>query len=264
MEKKKNQLIERIKEIGESYLMFSGGLDSCAILGSARLAGVKVTPVWVNNGFGRASEYLVSKQADLLGGGELKVINLEPSKAVRKNPEDRCYYCKSQIISAIKQLGDDVKVMDGTTGSDTGYRPGRMALSEQGVISPLAELEISSPEAKAMAISMGADKDIAGLESCMATRINYGVPLDIESQRAVKEIEQAIIAETQDYNVRCRIDDADHIRIELSSEDSFKAMTNVEFRNRLISLGEKVAMFVTIDLKPSRPNAYDARVGLTK
>ncbi|MGQ1787968.1 MULTISPECIES: exoenzyme S synthesis protein B [unclassified Saccharicrinis] len=255
-----NKLIERIREIGECYLMFSGGMDSCAILGAAKMAHVTVTPVWIDNGFGRASEYLIRKQVGLISHEELRIIPVNPIPKAIENPTDRCYHCKGQIIKAIQDLGSDVLIIDGTTGSDTGYRPGRKALSEHGVISPLAELGITSAEAKEIAIKMGADQDIADLESCLATRINYNVALLEKTLDVVRNIEQAVIAETQDYNVRCRVDDADHIRIELSNEESFKAIANREFRNNLITLGEQFAMFTTIDLKPSRPNAYDSRI----
>ncbi len=261
---KEDKLIERIKTIGRSYLMFSGGMDSCAILGAAIIAEVKVTPVWVNNGFGRANEYIIAKQAELIGGEKLQVINLKPSDTITENPENRCYFCKGQIISAIKKLDENAIILDGTTGSDTGYRPGRRALREHGVISPLAELDITSGEAKDIAKRMGANKDIAGLESCLATRINYNVPLLDKTIKVLRDIEQQIIAETQDYNVRCRIDDADHIRIELSSENSFKAMADAEFRNKLIATGSEIALFTTVDLKPSRPNVYDKRIPKVK
>ncbi|WP_066630088.1 adenine nucleotide alpha-hydrolase family protein [Labilibacter marinus] len=257
---KLNALISRVKGIGESYLMFSGGLDSCAILGAAVRGGVRVQPVWINNGFGRADEAQIREQVNLMGGEPLQIIHLKPEESVIENPTNRCYYCKGQIISAIRKLNSSCKVIDGTTGSDTGYRPGRKALNEYGVISPLAELDISSAEAKEMAIFMGANKDIADLESCLATRINYDVPLLDGSLQVLRAIEQAVIAKTGDFNVRCRIDDADHIRIELSSEDSFRAIVDADFRNELITMGEQSALFTTVDLKPSRPNAYDNRI----
>ncbi len=253
-------LIDYIKNLSCSYLMFSGGLDSCAILGAARLGKTKVTPVWINNCFGRANEDDIRKQAKNFGVEKLNVIKLEPLNQVIQNPEDRCYHCKNQIINAIKTFDPNAVILDGTTGSDTGYRPGKKALHENGVISPLAELGITSAQAKEMAIYMGANKDIAEMESCLATRINYNLPLDDKYLDTIKNIELAVIQETKDYNVRCRIDDIDHIRIELSSDESFKAILNNSFRNKLIKLGEKVAMFTTIDLKPSRPNSYDNRI----
>ncbi len=257
---KLDALVQKLKEVGDSYLMFSGGLDSCAILGAAQLAQVKVTPVWINNGFGRANEYLINKQAGLLGNNDLKVILIEPEETVLYNPVDRCYHCKGQIISAIKKISLSNPIMDGTTGSDNGYRPGRKALNEYGVISPLAELDISSTEAKDMALKMGADKSIADLESCLATRVNYNLPLTVESLQVVREIEQSIINETGDFNVRCRLDDTDHVRIELASEESYTAVLDKDFREKLVKLGQQVAMFTTIDLQASRPNAYDARI----
>ncbi len=254
------KLEKRLREIGNSYLMFSGGLDSCAILGIAKKVGIKVIPVWINNGFGRASEEDIQNQAKNMGVPELKIIKITPTKSVVNNPQDRCYHCKYQIIEATKQLEKDAVIMDGTTGSDNGYRPGRKALNENRVISPLAELDISSSQAKEIAISLGADKEIADLESCMATRFNYLQPLHKNHLKILKEIEHLIISKTGDYNVRCRLDDADHIRIELSSNESFIAFNDLNFRNIVIALGEKLALFTTLDLKPSRPNSYDKRI----
>lgn len=257
---KLNVLVEKIKEIGESYLMFSGGLDSCAILGAATKANVKVIPVWINNGFGRAEVNDIKQQVKNISHQELHVIVVKPTRKVASNPSDRCYYCKHQIIEGIQVFGADSIIMDGTTGSDTGYRPGRKALTEHGVVSPLADLDISSDEAKEMALSMGADKTIADLESCMATRVNYNVLLDEKNINILTEMERLIIGKTHDFNVRCRLDDADHIRIELSEQNSFSAFHDEEFRNSVLALGEELALFTTIDLKPSRPNAYDNRI----
>ena len=250
----------RLRQIGDSYLMFSGGLDSCAILGTAIKTGINIIPVWINNGFGRASEEEIRKQAQIMGAHNLQVIHITPTKSVISNPNNRCYFCKKQIIEAIKHLNKNNVIMDGTTGSDNGYRPGRKALNENGVISPLAELNITSLQAKEIALNMGANKQISDLESCMATRFNYLQPLQEQHLITIKEIEHLIIKKTNDYNVRCRIDDDDHIRIELSDSNSFIAFNDSNFRNSVLALGEKLALFTTLDLKPSRPNAYDNRI----
>jgi uncharacterized protein len=257
---KLEKLVQKIRGIGESYLMFSGGLDSCAVLGASVKAGVKVIPVWINNGFGRADEEDIRQQAKYLSQQELNVIVINPDKEVVINPVNRCFFCKSQIIQGIKMLGNEVTIMDGTTGSDNGYRPGIKALLEHGVVSPLADLGITSAEARDMALHMGANAELAHLESCMATRFNYSMPLEKKHMDIVRGIERMVIDATKDYNVRCRFDDVDHLRIELSQQDSFCAFNDEDFRNSVLALGEKVALFTTIDLKPSRPNVYDKRI----
>ena len=52
--------------------------------------------------------------------------------------------------------------------------------------------------------------NIANMESCMATRINYLVPLKPEYIAVLTDIEHSIIQNIGDYNVRCRLDDEDH------------------------------------------------------
>ncbi|TLX77175.1 exoenzyme S synthesis protein B [Labilibacter sediminis] len=259
---KLNLLVDRLKRFSKVYLMFSGGLDSCAILGAAKLAHTEIVPVWINNGFGRADEQSISQQAKNMGNNDITIINVIPNSQVVKNPEDRCYYCKNQIISAIKEIANGDVIIDGTTGSDTGYRPGKKALNENRVISPLADLEISSTEARQIALSLGADKTIADLESCMATRVNYKVPLLNDQLLKLIEIERLVIDKIRDYNIRCRLDDADHVRIEFGAPESYVAISDKNFRETVMAMGEKIALFTTVDLKPSRPNTYDKRITL--
>jgi hypothetical protein len=35
---------------------------------------------------------------------------------------------------------------------------------------------------------------------------------------------------------------------------------NNDFKNRILAMGEQIAMFTTVDFKPSRPNAYDKQL----
>jgi uncharacterized protein len=136
----------------------------------------------------------------------------------------------------------------------------KQALDEYNVKSPLAELGIVSSETKNMAISFGADPLLADLESCLATRINYNHFLSQERIKAIYNIENYVIEKTNDFHVRCRIDDADHLRIEFSKPESYQALADADFRDKLFELGGEVSLFVTVDVKRSRPTEYDKRI----
>lgn len=257
---KKKLLIKYFNQYPEGYLLFSAGMDSCAVLGAAVKAESNIVPIWADNQyFNRASGSDIKKQAKNLGSDVLIINNVVPNSEVKSNSNLRCFHCKNQILDTVPNEGKPV--FDGTNASDVGgYRPGKRALRAFGVKSPLEELGITSSEANEIALSFGADPLLAGLESCLATRINYGIEVTPERLQALRSIERLIIEKTMDFDVRCRIDDEDHIRIELTKPESYALLADENFRKKLYTLGEPVSLFVTIDVLSSRPNTYDKRM----
>lgn len=68
----------------------------------------------------------------------------------------RCYVCKRHIFTELLKLAGDAPLCDGTNHSDLAvYRPGRKALEELGVRSPLAEADISKPEIRMLGAQLG-------------------------------------------------------------------------------------------------------------
>ena len=256
---KRDRLTDFFREYPEGHLLFSAGMDSSAVLGAALRAGCKLIPHWIDNGFNRTVAEDIRKQAENLGSGLFRINDVTPDSKVKGNSNQRCYHCKNQILDKIPN--DGMPVFDGTTASDIGgFRPGRRALREHGVISPLAELGITSAEAREIALSYGADPALADMESCLATRINYDVPITKKRLEAIRNIERLVIGYSGDYDVRCRIDDNDHIRIELKKPESFNILTDKKLRKKLFDLGKDISLFVTIDVLTSRPNTYDQRL----
>ena len=259
MEAAIKKIQENFKRGQDYILMFSGGADSSSILGVAKNGGINIKPVWVNNGFNRATKDEIEQQAKNLGASDLKIVPVKAGSIVCSNPYNRCYFCKSDILNKIFEPGSII--IDGTTKSDSGnYRPGLKALDEFSVKSILAESGIEKYMATEIASHFGADLNIAGMESCLATRFNYGMEITEKYVQALREIERFIISETGDYNVRCRIDDEDHMRIELKYKESYVKFTDEEFRKKIINLSQGITMFVTLDLMQSRPNEYDKKI----
>jgi uncharacterized protein len=256
---KKDRLIDFFRQYDKGHLLFSAGMDSSAVLGAAVRAGCNLVPHWIDNGFNRTTADDIQKQAENLGSGLFRMNDVTPNSDVESNTNQRCFHCKNQILDTIPVDGSPV--FDGTTASDIGgFRPGRRALREYGVISPLAELGITSDEAHQIALDFGADPVLAGLESCLATRINYNVQITQERLEAIRNIERLIIDHTHDFDVLCRIDDDDHIRIELKKPESYTLLTDENVRKKLYEFGEPVSLFVTVDVLSSRPNTYDKRL----
>ncbi|MBI9016508.1 MAG: exoenzyme S synthesis protein B [Phycisphaerae bacterium] len=243
----------------ESYLLlFSGGFDSSAVLGVLKKAQINVKPIWVDNGMNRMAAQDVQIQASVLGAENLEIIQINPDSKTKANPVDRCYVCKLAILKAVADRG--LVMLDGTNASDSKvYRPGSKALKEMKVQSPLMQCGIDGPQAKEIALALGARTDIAGLESCLATRINYNLEITEERITTIRDIERYIINKTEDYTTRCRMDSLEHLRIEITSPDSFALLSQHEHREKLSQLNN-LTTFLTMDLKPYRLNEHDKKI----
>ncbi len=114
--------------------------------------------------------------------------------SIRHNPQDRCYLCKKNLFQQVLELAQAENyghIIDGTNADDLKvYRPGKKALEELGVKSPLAECGLTKAEIRAYAKELGlflADKPSG---SCYATRFPYGDFLDEAVIARLAELEE--------------------------------------------------------------------------
>ena len=138
-----------IKEFFEKYpkvaIAFSGGVDSSYLLYAAKQYAKRFTAYYVKSVFQPEFEYRDAVRLAEELGADISVIEADvlSSEDVKRNPENRCYYCKQLIFSNIKKkaLEDGYTVvLDGTNASDdVNDRPGMKALKELEVRSPLRE-----------------------------------------------------------------------------------------------------------------------------
>ena len=130
-------------EYPKTAVAFSGGVDSAFLLYCAKKYAKKVAAYYVKSAFQPEFELADAKRFCRELDVDLRIINIDilSDKAVCKNDENRCYYCKKRIMTAIKnQVEKDgfSIVIDGTNASDNADdRPGFKALSELEIFSPL-------------------------------------------------------------------------------------------------------------------------------
>ena len=159
----------------------SGGVDSSLVAAAAlhafgsRVVGVTVhSELTIPRDFTRAVEV-----AEHLGIEHHPLpLRMLEDKLVRRNSEERCYHCKKRIFKTmILEYGDDCMIMDGTNAEDDPARPGLGAAKEFGVFSPLAELGVGKQKVRQLARQIGLPNWNWPSESCLATRIPFGIPL---------------------------------------------------------------------------------------
>lgn len=111
-----------------------------------------------------------------------------------ENPPDRCYLCKRAIfgkIIAFAQANGLAAVLEGSNKDDDGdYRPGRRAIMELGVISPLREVGLTKDEIRALSRKLGLPTADKPSFACLASRFPYGERITAEGLERVERAEQ--------------------------------------------------------------------------
>lgn len=200
---------EFFRENEEIAVAFSGGVDSAYLLYIAQRYAKRVTAYYVKTRFQPQFELCDAERfADEIGA-ELKIINLDILKhgEITDNPENRCYYCKKQIFTAICQAAhkDGYKVIvDGTNASDDlGDRPGMKALKELSVLSPLRIWGMTKEEIREKSKEAGLFTWNKPAYACLATRIPTGVKITKEKLSRTEKAEDFLFSlGFSDFRVR--------------------------------------------------------------
>lgn len=175
---------------------FSGGVDSTLLLlGAHEVLGKKVLALTVSGPNFPPSELKdAQKFCDKHHISHL-VINMpdEVFDSFAHNPPDRCYLCKRAEFSHMMECAGDMPLADGSNVDDADdYRPGRRALKELGILSPLAEVGLTKGEIRTILRALNDPVWNKPAYACLASRIPYGEQLTPEKLRTVYEIEEFI------------------------------------------------------------------------
>lgn len=201
----------------------------------------------------------------------LETQELNDELFVANSPE-RCYWCKKirfaelgrLAIETLRQTGKNeekdasqtvakkevaIVLVDGTNADDANdFRPGTRAAREAGVRSPFAELGITKAEIRALARSWGLSVAEKPSNPCLATRIGYGLQLDVATLRRIEAAELAV-KRFGFSTCRVRVDALRTARIEVP-EGEIDAASRPETRRALVAELRALGFaFVALDLE---------------
>jgi pyridinium-3,5-biscarboxylic acid mononucleotide sulfurtransferase len=196
-----DRLLALLSGYGRVAVAFSGGVDSSLLLAAGREAlGSGVSALFMDSVVVPGSER--DDAAAIASELGVDLIALEVDflavDMVRENPEDRCYHCKlsllRQAMSVAAERGLGV-VAEGTNVDDSAdYRPGRRALRELGILSPLEEAGLTKSDIRHILKEKGLAVWNKPSQACLASRIPYGSPLTVERLHRVRDAEAALSA----------------------------------------------------------------------
>jgi len=137
------------------------------------------------------------------------------------NPPDRCYHCKKKIYRLLGDLLADqagMSLMDGTNLDDLDEdRPGRRAVAELGIKTPLVEAGLRKAEIRQGSRRLQLANWDRPSSSCLATRIPSGVAVTGARLNLVRQSEQYLHSRGF-YGCRVRLA-AKAIQLELAKAD---------------------------------------------
>ena len=257
---KEVQLIKRIKTLKKVVVAFSGGVDSTYLLAVAlESLGENCKAVFARGPMISSQE---EKEAlALVGFHKLPVevidFNILDLDEFRNNPPDRCYFCKKKLFETFIELNvraDNATIIEGTNASDAqDYRPGRIALQELDIISPLQEVGLTKAEIRTLSKLRNLSTWNKPSMACLASRIPYGDSINVE---LLQRIEQAEAILHQKGYTECRVRVHDKIaRIEIPIDNFSKLIQeHSEITALLLDLGFR---FVTLDLMGLRSGSLN-------
>jgi len=258
-----NKLRKFIKRFKKVAVAFSGGTDSALVLKLSvdslgkenviAITSISETLPEIDKKFAKSITKKLKVKHIFIKTEEFK------NKKFKKNPLNRCYYCKKELFTKIKKIAKKFRIdtiFDGSNYDDlSDFRPGRKALKELNVISPLLENKIGKKTVREISKILKLPTWNKPQMACLASRIPYGQMLDEDTLKKIDRAEN-FIRKFGFENVRIR-HYGDIARIEISKEKIpaiLKKKTREKIVKKLKSIGYK---YITVDLEGYRAGSLN-------
>lgn len=262
---KMEHLKSHLTRLGSAAVAFSSGVDSTFLLDVAHeVLGAKAVAFTASSPF--VPQRDVEEAAAFCRGRGIEHVVVPfdtlAIPGVAENPKDRCYLCKHALFSKMVELARArglAAVADGSNLDDDGdYRPGRRALGELGIVSPLHAAGLTKADIRALSRKRGLATWNKPSFACLASRFAYGEELTADGLDRVNRAEEFLMAKGF-RQLRVRVhEDGTLARIELLPEDIGRFFATAGLREeteqKLRALGFR---YVSLDLRGFRSGSMN-------
>jgi pyridinium-3,5-biscarboxylic acid mononucleotide sulfurtransferase len=263
LQDKYERLKKIIEEMGSIVIGFSGGVDSTLLLKVAHdilkdkvIAVIGKSETYPEEEFNEAI-----KLAEFIGA-RYKIVTTEETDNLKfaENPPDRCYYCKTELFSKLKEIAEaeGIKwIADGTNADDVkDFRPGLRAVKENNIRSPLLEAGLTKNEIRELSRLLGLPTWDKPSFACLSSRFPYGMPIDREKLKKIDKAE-SFLRKLGLKVFRVRLIDENTVRIETGKEE-FKKFFEDDFRVKVVNEFKNLGfIYITLDLEGYRTGSMN-------
>lgn len=263
LQEKYNLLLSNIKDLGKIAIAFSGGVDSTFLLYAANEAiGDNVIAYTIKTPY--IPDWEVDEAIELCKsiGARHEILELPIPDNVKNNPEDRCYLCKTILFKTLlaESAKNGAKYLAEGSNTDDGkdYRPGRKALKELSVRSPLEESGLSKIDIRSLSKEFGLHTWDKPSYACLLTRLPYDTPVYEDD---FEKIEKAELFMFSKGFKGCRVRTHGNIaRIEVQKNHRIK-IADEKLMDDIVENFKKLGFrFVSLDLEGYRMGSFNETI----
>ncbi|MDO8736172.1 MAG: ATP-dependent sacrificial sulfur transferase LarE [Thermoleophilia bacterium] len=256
-------LIENLRPLRRLIVAYSGGVDSTVVMAAAvRALGTEnvIAVTALSETLPERELQEAAELAQMLGITHRVIETRElDAEEFQANSPDRCYHCKSELWSRIREMAADEgfeNLADGVNFSDSAdFRPGIKAGDEAGVIHPLVSVGAGKTEVRAMAKSLGLSNWDKPSQACLSSRFPYGDRITADGLKRVEAAEE-ILHELGLGRFRVRIH-GEIARIEVPGSDIEKLASAGTRKNIVSALKGLGYAYITLDLEGFRSGSMN-------
>ncbi len=262
------RLREQLGAMDRVAIAFSGGVDSTFLLKVAHdVLGDRVIAVTARSAsFPERELKETIAFAAAIGVRHLLIDSEELNiDGFSDNPVNRCYLCKRELFSKMITCASEngiSRVAEGSNTDDDGdYRPGRQAILELGIVTPLRDAGLGKAEIRALSKELGLPTWDKPAFACLASRIPYGVPITREKLHRIDVLEQYLLnlgfrqVRVRDHGELARIEVGGNERLRLC-DPSLMDQLHETFRAQGFT-------YVTMDLRGYRTGSMNEPLNAT-
>ena len=267
--------------MGGVLIAFSGGVDSTFllkvtsdVLGDRVMAVTSSLPVHFSYELKEAKKiarrlrvkHIISHSRAIPTKVGIPPKRFPGNEDFAKNTINRCYFCKKGLFKELKKVAqkNDLKyIIDGSNYDDLkSFRPGKKALKELGIRSPLAEVGLRKKEIRKLSKELGLPTWNSPSQTCLVTRIPYRERITRKRLEKIEKGEE-FLKSLGLKEVRLR-DYGNMARIEVSPKE-IRILVKKDIRKKVIHRLKKLGYtYVSLDLEGYRSGSMDEALTPTK